>query len=169
MTEHDQALFREDYGRAVEARQRFDYFLTGLNSAVLAYAVQSHDPGQSQNWVCLAPVSWFFLLLGVGAGLVLHRFSLAVIEATAVINHANSRFDELLAAAKEEWNRLPDPSVKRAEGWASKMFHENESAIAEGEKVRVAATRERDRWDRIRSALFLVGLLTLGIWKSLNL
>jgi len=32
MTEHDQAQFRDMWGRAIEARQRFDYFLTGLAS-----------------------------------------------------------------------------------------------------------------------------------------
>lgn len=59
--------------RYIESRQRFDYFMTGLTTAVLAYSVQSVDLGTYKQYVFLAPIAWVLLLLAILAGDALYR------------------------------------------------------------------------------------------------
>jgi len=78
--------FNKLYDRYHESSQRFDYYLTGLAAAVLVYSVQSFDSGGYANYVWLAPIAWFFLVISVGAGLLRLERLIAVLGIGAKIS-----------------------------------------------------------------------------------
>lgn len=66
--------------RYIESRQRFDYFMTGLTTAVLAYSVQSVDLGTYKQYVFLAPIAWVLLLLAILAGIVRMHYIVEILQ-----------------------------------------------------------------------------------------
>lgn len=49
--------FEKLYDRYHQSQQNFDYFITGLSTAILAYSVQSFDSVRYTSSVWLAPTA----------------------------------------------------------------------------------------------------------------
>jgi hypothetical protein len=78
----------------LESSQKFDYFMTGLCVAVFAYSVQSFDAGNYENYIFLAPIAWFLLLLAVLAGIVRLEYSVNQLGIGYLILSLDKRLNE---------------------------------------------------------------------------
>src|ERR1700758_4665538 len=77
MTQPDLSKIQD---RLYEGVQKFDYFLTGVSAAVLAYSVQSYTPTGHEVIRWLVPVGWVALGVSFYSGLRHQQFLLHPLE-----------------------------------------------------------------------------------------
>jgi len=151
-------------GWLYEGVQKFDYFLTGISAAVLAYSVQAYAPAASEVGRFLVPLGWVLLGSSFYSGLKSQEWLLKVVAVAADVAWHHERFDELIAAERKY----------RAEGkideasQASRDWEDNERVLARLYQQRESFPKRVMTWDKLRGWCFLLGMAALGTWRLIN-
>ncbi|MDP3111946.1 MAG: hypothetical protein Q8M71_07590 [Thermodesulfovibrionales bacterium] len=168
------------YDRYHESRQKFDYFITGLATTVLAYSVQSFDSGKYANYIWLAPIAWSFLLIAVIAGLVRLEWIIAVLgietekftKQTIYQNIYQNIPDSLRNAYKlqeQKWKGLPEELTPEGmEKWINKSLSDCSKSIEFLNAQQSKAIKIVEWAYRFREWSLIIGLFFLGVLKIVN-
>ncbi len=163
------------YGRYIESRQKYDYFLSGLSTAVLAYAVQSFDSGRYSHFKLLAPISWILLLLAVLSGLARIKHVVAILGN-----------EPLLVKKRKELLEFQGIATHTQKGSLTMSFEtfpfrpytleEVNNRIKECTQMLDTLNKKQghlykiaNRFDTLLQIFLILGLILLGLLKALNL
>lgn len=174
------ANFDEVYDRYHQASQQFEYYITGLATAVLAYSIQSFDAGKYENYVWLAPFGWVFLLVAVGTGLVRLEWIVTLlgsetrrVEIQNMYDSLHKNIGKILEDAlilEKICNGLPQElTIKGTEKRIQKNLDDCSKSIEYLNKQQNKAAAIAERAYRIREWSLIIGLFFLGLLKALNL
>ncbi len=156
--------------RLYEGVQKFDYFLTGVSAAALAYSVQSYAPvpGEVARW--LVATGWVLLGFSFYSGLLHQKKLLQLMAVVFEVHQRHENFDELMSARhKHAMNAASSGGAQSEEALATERnFQENENALSVLYKQQESLPRAMTRWDSSRGICFLVGIGALGLWKLIN-
>lgn len=167
------------YDRYHKARQQFDYYITGLTTAVLAYSVQTFDSGKYTNYVWLAPIAWLFLVLSIIAGLTRLEWINAILGAETekfikqnMYQNIRQNIPESLSNAdklQKICNNLPkELTPEGVEKWTKEYLDTCSKAIENINKHQSKAVKIAEWAYRGREWCFVIGLILLGTLKFLN-
>ncbi len=156
--------------RLYEGVQKFDYFLTGVSAAALAYSVQSYvpTPGEVARW--LVATAWILLGASFYSGLIHQKKLLHLMAVVVELHERHDRFDELMRARhKHALTAAGSRASPSDEALAvEREFQENENALSVLYKQQESLPQVMTRWDSSRGICFLVGIGALGLWKLIN-
>jgi hypothetical protein len=164
--------------RYKESHQRFDYFMTGLATAVLAYAVQSFDAGSYYISKWLAPIAWLLFLVAVLTGIRRLHYNVAIAKNES--EHDNiwlqmKNYQGIATRLKRgtdprneiNMNVYPFRPYTNDEAESLAKDYEHNLMVNDNEKKRITARSEF--MSGARQWFLMLGLLVLGILKALNL
>lgn len=175
MAGYDQLL--ERYHKASE---RFDYYITGLAVAVLAYSIQSFDSGKAVHYMWLVPVAWTSLLLAVIAGLVRIEWIVTILGIETekfTIQTASQSLHQNISKIFSEVYDLKKISTGLPKEWEAKELEKGiDKTLSDySESSNRLIKRQRNavkiaEWAyRIREWCLVIGILFLGLSKIMNL
>ncbi len=154
--------------RLYEGVQKFDYFLTGVSAAVLAYSVQSYAPalGEATRW--LIPLAWVLLGISFYSGLMHQQRLLQLMAVALEVHERHERFDELIRVQHKHALQSGGGSPSEEALAASREFQANENALSVLYGQEDSLPHAMTRWDRSRGICFLLGIGALAAWKLIN-
>jgi hypothetical protein len=180
------AFEHQAYDRWLQAKERIEYWLTGVAGALLAYAVQSYNPVLVPHVQWLAPVSWGLLLAAVVAG-IRALMLLSYTDLLWMQRLMGERIVRKRTAGLERmavWKKLgldsplsSDPQEEAEHAGLRENIESLEIADRElgkhlttsAEKRLTALEGRVARYGRLRSILLVAGLATLVVLRLANL